>query len=244
MAGYSDPLQYEERLRQLPITVPNIVLAVMGVATNAHALHILRKYYGVNSSSYTVILTYLVVVDLTGCIGMLSMEVRERMENPLILPYKNGFIVCSVSHFLGHTIASWSMWIVVLISYDRFRAICFPFRAHLSITRVHLMCLGVGCASSITAAPVIYINGVRSFSFPDFQNGTQCGVKDAMKGSYMPTVYYAILTGVFVAMVAVVGWFYYNIRRALRVAQKAKLMESVYAKGKYALHAYDHVGNA
>ena len=170
MASFADPSQYEERIQQLPFTVPTIALAVLGIVGNAHALHIVRKYYG-SISSYTIILKYLVIIDLTGCVGMLGMEVRVRLENPLTFPQRNGWLFAKLSYYIGHIIATWSMWLVVLTGYERYRAICFPLRVPPSTRKVHLSCLGLGCVSLFTAAPAIFLYGVRSFSLPDFPNG-------------------------------------------------------------------------
>ena len=64
---------------------------------------------------------------------------------------------------------------------------------------------------------------------------SEAGIKDSMKSSYLPSIYYAVLTAIFIGMVVIVGWFYHNIRVTLREARKTKrtLMEDVYVKEKY-----------
>ena len=234
MEGFLDPTQNVERIRQLPFTVPAILLASIGIVGNAHALHILRKYYGIKSS-FTIILTYLAAFDLVSCINMLMKEVMERLQTPVNFRSPVAATICSGGNFFGFVFSMLSMWLVLLISYDRYRAICFPFSMSLSKKKIHILCLGMGCLSVCSSVPVAFIYGIRSFSLPTYQNGTECGIKDSLRSSFMPTIYFAVLWVAFVAVCLLVARFYYKIWRAVREAQKTKrtLMEGMDVRNKY-----------
>ena len=231
MTGFIDPSQNDERIFQLPFTIPTIVLSLMGIVGNAHVLHILRKYYGVGTS-YTIILTYLVACDLSSCVGMLLKEVMERVMFPL--KYLKAEVRCPVPNYFGYVGSKWSMWLVLLISYDRYRAVCFPLSLQMTKKRTNLLCIGMGCISVCSAVPVLFMYGVRSFSLPDFPNGSECGIKDSMRSSFIPTLYYAVLAVVFVVMVVVVGWFYARIWQAVQNANAARRKLSEAPSGKSA----------
>ena len=162
----------------------------------------------------------------------------ERIQNPM--KYTSEDIRCSLTNFFGYSVAYWSTYIVLLIpvSYNRYRAICHPFTIPLSGKKTRLLWLGMGVMSFCLATPVIFIYGVRTFSLPDDLNGSECGIKDAMKPSYIPSFYYGLVAIIYITMVGLVGWFYYNIWRTVRKAKKTKkaLTEVVFVKEKYMTH--------
>ena len=160
----------------------------------------------------------------------------ERIQNPV--KYTSEDIRCSLTNFFGYSVAYWSTYIVLLISYDRYRAKCHPFTISLSGKKTRLPCLGMGVMSFCLATPVIFIYGVRTFSLPDNLNGSECVIKDAMKPSYIPSFYFGLVAIIYITVVGLVGWFYYNIWRTVRKAKKTKKAhsEAVFVKDKYMTH--------
>ena len=136
MLGFLDPSQSNERIRQLPLTVTAVVVALIGVVSNAHALHVLRKYYGAQTT-YKVVLTYLVGTDMYCCASMFMKEVMERLQYPF--KFNDPVVACVLPNYLGFGMSLWSMWLVLAISYERYRAICHPFSIPLSTTKTHLI---------------------------------------------------------------------------------------------------------
>ena len=231
--AFVDPSQYGQMVRQLPFTVPFIVLSVIGIIGNGHTLYILRRYYGA-FSSYKLILTYLVICDLCGCVGMISKEIGERIRYPVRYIEQYGKEFCIIPHYFGYFGSQWSMWFIVLISYDRYRAVCFPFSVSLSKKTINLVTIGMGFLCLCSSVPVLFLYGIRSFSIPSFQNGTECGIKDTLKSSYVPVIYFLILEAMTFVTFFFVSMFYYKIWREVHKAKQIQkdLLQVTYSKDK------------
>ena len=228
MESYStqpqDMLNEEARARQtaedLSAQVADTVLfvsilfcfyIVLGIIGNSFVIYIYHFKFSRCNFKYFVI--GLAVIDLLSCVTTIPGEVVVQRN---LFNYPNSMMwLCKIkSYFNGFTVFT-SAFILLLISFDRYRKVCRPLGWQMNPSRAKLGCFILFIVSVLLATPVTILWGKQTdvLTVEDYNvTVTRCDRANAYKNTKWPTIYamaililptiiYMIITGVFYALI-------------------------------------------
>ena len=133
------------------------LIFVMGVVGNALSFAVMRRYK-FQGTTTAVYLPVLAVADT----AVLIMGITEWMDYCNFITFKEIHPwTCKMEKFLFYTSADTAIWILVLFTFDRFIAVCFPLqkRAVCVPRRAYLACLVVLIVSITKNMHVFWTRG-------------------------------------------------------------------------------------
>lgn len=184
-------LNINEALLLLPVTIYVLILMIVGIFGNLLVLYV-YKFRFRRSSSRAFILC-LAMLDLVTCVFGLPFHIMD-INFPYLFVWD---IPCKIlCYFLTATVFS-SVFVLVLISIERYRKICLPFEKQISDIGTKRICAGCIAAAVILSSPTILFYGVSTFE-TEIANvtGTECYINDVYKDSIYPIIF----DGVFLLM--------------------------------------------
>ena len=160
------------------------ILILPGVIGNIHVLqiYILKK----PASNTRVYVCFLAIIDLLACGASMPFSIYN-----CLLPYMfyNDF-ACKLGIFLNGFVTLGSAISLLVITIERYRKICTPFKPQVTIKYAKLSCVLVVIVTCIFNLPIPFLYGSTRIPtvHPDFY-GYECFVHYELRATNYPTIY-------------------------------------------------------
>lgn len=199
-------LNNDEAFLLLPVTAYVLALMVVGIFGNLLVLYI-YKFRFRRSSSRAFILC-LAMLDLVTCIFGIPFHIMD-INFPYLFVWD---IPCKVlCYFLTSTIFS-AVFVLVLISIERYRKICLPFEKQISDIGTKRICTGCIVAAVILSSPALLFYGVSTFDTKVMNvTGTECYINDNYKDSIFPLIFDGVFLLIFLVSTCTLTVLYTKI---------------------------------
>lgn len=226
------PALEEARIQKLvdhlPLIIILFIIAIIGVIGNI--LTIIFYGFKTKKSSTTVLITYLAIFDLIMCF-LIFTTITDLFVN---ITFTNS-ILCKIMYFCDHWIAVTSVYVLCIISVDRYRRMCKPLARQFS-TRFALGATITVCFISmawsthdfVTISPVTINISTSNEKIP-VVTGYYCTNTDEPNLKTVVTVFH-ILDAVSIFLVLVVfiytyGNIWYTLRKHNRNTSHIRTMK-------------------
>ncbi|KAL3857380.1 hypothetical protein ACJMK2_012055 [Sinanodonta woodiana] len=219
---FSNPTLYDlnddELEKNIGVIIFIGILMILGLLGNINTIFIyLNKY---KPSNYRTFILCLAIVDLATCCFSMPVSLIT-LRFPLMFPYDK---VCQGFWFLTYSMCIGSSFILVTIAADRYRKICVPHGAQLSVRMAKYICILVLLLASAFSWPCIILFGNKRYEIPKHNvNGTGCYYNDEFRNTNYPAKYnYFLLFILLVTFVALLLIYVLIGKRLLHIKGKGR----------------------
>lgn len=179
-----------ERLFQLhiPAMVFVAVCMVIGIFGNLLVLVVYKKKFRRSNHRYFIL--FLAALDFTACsTGMPFLIASLRL--PYLMPYAK---LCKSMRYIHYLVNNASGLLLLVISVERFRKICHPFKSQITHRQILYLCYGTVFFSAVIAIPAAIFYGSSEIQTGiNNLTGHQCYVDDAQKESILFELFQGLL---------------------------------------------------
>ncbi|KAJ8312397.1 hypothetical protein KUTeg_009770 [Tegillarca granosa] len=175
------------------------ILMIFGVFGNLTVLWIyIRRFKMSNYRTYTI---WLALMDVGNCLIGMPFLIYY-MSHYLIFPSS---VLCKLGRFVNVFTTNCSAYILVVISYDRYRKICKPLQWQFTQKQAKISCMVATCIGMVTSWPALVLYGIYTVDtmLPNVR-GDRCWTDDTYRDQVYPSVYYI---GLYVLNLSVVPVF-------------------------------------
>ncbi|XP_048751212.1 rhodopsin-like [Ostrea edulis] len=220
----------EGRRERAPLGAVSYLLNISGIIGNVLVLHVFRTRFS-RSLNYRTFVLFLAFVDLFTCIAHIAKELNRMISVYNQLSDKAPFM-CEISHYVGNSVGVASFFIVMFITFERYRKICTPFKPQIMIKHSRIMCVCTVLISFAINFPIYLIHGKRNVVVGGI-NATRCSTKNEYDGVMLPFLYHVLIFALVVVCFPVVVIFQLKIRNALvRKTNSKKKMKNINSNQK------------
>ncbi|XP_033729022.1 cholecystokinin receptor type A-like [Pecten maximus] len=147
-----------EALRRLPVILFLAVLAIVGIASNLHVWFIYKCHF--KSSTYRVFVLFMAMIDIVCCFVTIPFEIVDEL-----FPFAyTELISCKIFRFVGTCITIASVFMLVVISIERYGKVCKSDGNLMSETSATFSSTVVLIASVVFTFPAIYVYGRKTIT--------------------------------------------------------------------------------
>ncbi|KAK3606444.1 hypothetical protein CHS0354_041385 [Potamilus streckersoni] len=199
---YSDVNLQELNDEEVKVNIGAIVfisiLMILGLLGNSSTIFIFLKKY--KPSTYRTFILCLAIVDLATCCLSMPFSLII-LKFPIMFPYDE---MCKGFQFLTFSLCSGSTLILVTIAADRYRKICVPHGAQISMRMARYICILDFFLASVLSWPCIVLFGNKHYETTLHNiSGTGCYYSDEFWNTSYPVKYnYFLLSTLLVTFVA------------------------------------------
>lgn len=134
----------------VPAIVFVSVCMVIGVVGNCMVIYVYKTKFRRSNHRYFIL--FVAVMDLLACVTGMPFLIAS-----LRLPYLiTSIVACKVLRYFHYFVNNSAGLLLVVVSVERFRKICRPFRRQLSHKEILYLCWGTIFFSAVMAAPAGY----------------------------------------------------------------------------------------
>lgn len=172
----------------IPALVFVAIAMVVGIVGNLLVVIIYKRNYRRTNHRYFIL--FLAIIDLLACSTGLPFLIAS-----LRLPYlMTSAIACKVLRYFHYMTNNSSGLLLVVISVERYRKICRPFKIQWSPKQILYLCIVTVFISAIIAipAPIFFGKSIIDTGIGNI-TGYQCYIDEKYKGTHMMEVYNEIL---------------------------------------------------
>ncbi|XP_076438026.1 orexin/Hypocretin receptor type 1-like [Babylonia areolata] len=238
----------------LPAVIFSSFVMVLGVAGNSVVCYVCRCR--LRKSVLNNFVLSLAVLDVIGCAVCVPLEVtelrnRERRWEPAL---------CLLQRFFRSILIISSVFILVAIATERYRRICHPLSRHINLRQCRIAVIGAVIIAVLLSWPSLFIFGEKSVTTATTTTGAaavvfvvgvvlprgservngsalaqawcECGVKDSMRESVYPVMYFTLLFILFFLCSVLLCVLYVQI--AFRIWRPRKLQTDISSRTKSA----------
>lgn len=201
--------------RNLPGITFVFLQMVIGLIGNTTVLLVyLIKY---KPSNYRLYVLFLALIDMANSTFAMPFTVLF-LSYPVDFPNE---YLCKGGLMISYAIAVMSAGGLILIAYDRYRKVCFPFHSQLSFKRAKLGCLCIVVTSFLSSffTPFLYNNNELHFKSVNV-TGHQCYLTKSYPFAVLAKGYYFLLISVFLLVSTIVCFLYYRIYVTVKTTMK------------------------
>ena len=223
----------------IPALVFVTVSMVIGIMGNCLVVFIYKRNYRRTNHRYFIL--FLASIDLLACCTGLPFLIAS-----LRLPYlMNSAIVCKVLRYFHYWANNSSGLLLVVISVERYRRICRPFKVQWSPRQMLYLCIVTIMLSAIIAIPAPIFFG-KSKIETGIANitGYQCYIDEKYRGTHMMEAYNEILMSETVICIILFIILYIFIIRKVRQSDQfisaMRSMKSLKIKSYYRAKSCDY----
>lgn len=224
-------LNKTEALRRIPVILVFAVLSIFGIASNLHVWFIYKCYF--KSSTYRVFVLFMAMIDIVCCFVTIPFEIVDEL-----FPFAyTELISCKIFSFLGTCISVASVFMLVVIAFERYGKVCNPDGYLMSETSATFWSTIVLIASVMVTFPAIYVYGrktITRFTEVGFNvNGTinqtsvalyDCSYGDNIEETLYFRFYYVwilmIIIGCMIALIVLYGLILATLGRNVMITRR------------------------
>ncbi|OWF42060.1 uncharacterized protein LOC110461616 [Mizuhopecten yessoensis] len=149
-------LNKEEALKRLPVILFLAILCLFGITSNLHVWYIYKYHF--KSSTYRVFVLFMAMIDIVCCFVAIPFEFVDEL---FALAYTD-LISCKIFRFLSTCINMASVFMLVIIAFERYGKVCTPDGNVMSETSATFSSTIVLIASVVFTFPAIYVYGRKT----------------------------------------------------------------------------------
>ncbi|KAL3857404.1 hypothetical protein ACJMK2_012079 [Sinanodonta woodiana] len=194
------------------------ILMILGLLGNINTIFIYLNRY--KPSNYRTFILCLAIVDLATCCFSMPVSLII-LRFPLMFPYDKA---CQGFYFFTLSMCIGSSLILVTIAADRYRKICVPHGAQISVRMAKYICILDLLLASAFSWPSIILFGNERYEIPKHNvNGTGCYYNDEFRNTNYPAKYnYFLLFILLVTYVALLLIYVLIGKRLLHIQRKGR----------------------
>ncbi|XP_061174673.1 cholecystokinin receptor-like [Saccostrea echinata] len=183
--------QIEVQRRLAPMIYLGILM-LLGVPGNLTVLFVyLFKF---DSSTHRTFIVALAIIDLVGSVVCMPFEIIEM--NFQYTFYAVG--ACKFFRFNNTVVALTSVFLIIGLSFDRYRRVCRPLKTQMSVFKAKVFCCVAVIIAILFSWPVFFLIGTRHVRLPYNVTGYDCSTDDRYKNTIYPVVLNGVLFLLFV----------------------------------------------
>ena len=214
--GVNDTITVEELNEKLFVLhIPALVFVatsmVVGITGNSLVLIIYKRNYRRTSHRYFIL--FLAMIDLLACSTGLPFLIAS-----LRFPYlMTSNIACKVLRYFHYMANNSSGLLLVIISIERYRKICRPFKTQWTPRQILYWCIITVLVSAIIAVPsgIFFGKSVIETKIGNI-TGYECYIDEHFKGTHVMEIYMEALMGETVVCIILFIVLYVLIIRKVR----------------------------
>lgn len=203
---------YDSAMNGTDATVAMLaVLMAVGVVGNIHVLAVFGFQFK-KSSTYVTFVLSLAIINFLMCSIEIPFEILD-----LLYPY--GFLnqyLCKIFRTSNAFLWLSSVFILLLIAFDRYKRVCHPFKIQWSIKKARLLILIAVSGATILTLPVIFVFGPHTSEIANGTYAQKCFLDDNVKESVYPLLYLVFLQILTVVSMIILGFSYISIGLTIR----------------------------
>ncbi|XP_046356482.2 cholecystokinin receptor type A-like [Haliotis rufescens] len=185
---------------------------IIGTVGNSLVLYAFKG----ETSAFNTLLTVLGVFDILACIFHMPLDIAS-IYNPKLLP---NMAICKMSCFMIAFTAIGSAVLLVSIATIRYKAVCHPHSANMSVNHAKIVGVVAFCIALTLASPVPLIFGVSELELDGVVH-IFCGVQNAYIMTPYPLAFYVVLGSLFILSLTILTGLYVFTGRELWKKKKA-----------------------
>lgn len=177
-----DDFNNEELMRRLASLIYLSILLVVGLIGNAMVL-ILYPLKFPTTTNRTFIVG-LALMDVLVCVITIPFEIAQ-----MVFQYTfYDVVACKIFRSFGLCFSLSSMFVLVGMSYEKYRRICKPFQKQMSVKISRLFIAVTFLVSCIISSPNIFQGGIRLVALGNNVTGHDCSLSDKFANTVLPIV--------------------------------------------------------
>lgn len=214
----------------LPVTVSFGILAGFGLIANLYVFYVYKYKY--SKCNFRTFVLCLALIDTASCLFVFPSEMYGHRIWFSYPPSASWF--CKVKTLLSGAAVFTSSFVLLLISVDRFRKVCQPFKKQMKVKTAFRLCLSIFGIGSVMIIPCPILFGIQTqnitYKDESFEI-TSCMRDDAYHDSvwitaYLVSFYYTPV----VAFMIITMILYAKLIRKIFFGSFFKFEESVFYK--------------
>lgn len=185
-------LNDEEAMRRLAPMIYLGILILIGLPGNIIVIVTYLTHY--KKSTHRIIILGLAWIDLVACVVCMPFEIIE-------MNFQYTFyaeIACKIFRFNNTFISLGSVLTIVVMAIDRFRRVCRPLQAQMTIKYAKIICMAALVVSAFLSWPSLVYLGIRTVQLKHNITGIDCSISDAFWKTKYPFYHNAVLFLVFI----------------------------------------------
>ena len=210
----------------IPAVIFVALCIFIGIIGNLLVLTIYKTRFRRSNHRYFIL--FLGVVDLLACVTGMPFLIAS-----LRLPYMmTSVIACKVIRCIHYAVNNSSGLLLVVISMERYRKICRPFKKQFSHQQTLSLCIGTVLLSVLISIPSAVFYGDNTIhTGVDNITGTQCYIADKYTGNrYFETYMAFLLLETFICIIVFAVLYTFIIRKLWASDQFIETMRSIQKK--------------
>ncbi|XP_062608299.1 vasopressin V1b receptor-like [Saccostrea cucullata] len=202
-----------------------VILMVVGILGNIHVLVVFGLHFQ-KSSTYVTFVFALAVINFLMCSIEIPFEILD-----LLYPYGlfNAWL-CKFFRSSNATLSMSSVFILLLISIDRYKRVCSPLKIQWSIKKSRILIAITVFGAFVLSVPVVFIFGLHTTEISSGELVQKCFFDDKVKGSMYPLLYLVFLQIATVVSIGILAFTYISIGLTIRKHARKRAKMTYYAK--------------
>lgn len=202
-------LNDQEAMRRLAPMIYLAILICIGLPGNIIVIVTYLTQY--KKSTHRIIILGLAWIDLVACtVGMPFEIIEMRFQYTFY-----SAVACKIFRFNNTFISLGSVLTIVVMAIDRFRRVCRPLKAQMTIKHAKITCMLALVVSVFLSWPAIVYLGIRTVKLKHNITGIDCSVSDAFWKTKYPFYHNAVLFLIFIVCLVSLVVIYSMIGRRI-----------------------------
>ena len=200
MQDIVDQLNKEEVIRLIPMFIFLSLITVIGIPGNGLVCYIYRTIYSKSSSRWFIF--FLALVDIFICGISVPFEIATSL-------YQYNFtsnVVCKLVTCVNQWALVTLVFIVVVLSVDRYRKVCKPLGWQIGVQKAKILSTASIVVGFLLSLPIWWVYGIHKYELTKYDvDASVCSFKQSSTNSYFVLYYLIFAIMVFISLLSTIS---------------------------------------